>query len=258
MRRMKTLAAAATLVLIATIAASPAAQTAGNQASCERLATMKLGGGMITSAKFVAAGAMPAPPVRGGGPGAAGRGNPFADLPAVCQVAATMKPSADSNIKIDVWMPATGWNGKLRGTGNGGLGGGAGANPNALATAVRRGYATVGSNTGHEGNSSYAIDHPEQIKDFGYRAAHEMTVAAKALMKSFYGSGPKTSYMAEAGGGTIAAFSAAQRYPDDYDAIAVVAMSSYLTRHTFGQMWVWLATHKDEASFIPQEKYAVL
>ena len=247
-------------IAIATaIAALPQAQTPiATQASCDKLATMKLAGGTITSAKFVAAGAMPAPPARGGGPAAGGRGNPFADLPAVCQVAATMRPSADSNIKIEVWMPSSGWNGKLRGTGNGGLGGGTGANANALAAAVRRGYATVGSNTGHEGNSSYALEHPEQIKDFGYRAAHEMTAAAKTLIRSFYGSAPKLSLMAEAGGGTIAALSAAQRYPADYDGLAVVAMSSYLTRHTFGQMWVWMATHKDQASFIPPDRYPAL
>ena len=152
---------------------------------------MKVPGGTVTSAQFVAAGALPPPPARGGG--RAGGANPFADVPAICRVAATMKPSADSNIKIEVWMPATTWNGKLRGTGNGGLGGGTAPGANALAAGVRRGYATVGSNTGHEGNSSYALDHPEQIKDFGYRSAHEMTVAAKALMRAFYGSGPKLS-----------------------------------------------------------------
>ena len=64
--------------------------------------------------------------------------------------------------------------------------------------------------------------------------------------------------MAEGGGGTIAALSSAQRYPDDYDTIAVTGMSSYLTRHTFGQMWIWQATHKDAASFIPPDKYVVL
>ena len=85
-----------------------------------------------------------------------------------------------------------------------------------------------------------------------------MTVASKALIKAFYGRGPRLSYMAEGGGGTIAALSSAQRYPDDYDTIAVTGMSSYLTRHTFGQMWVWQATHKDAASFIPPDKYPVL
>src|SRR5690349_8019317 len=85
-----------------------------------------------------------------------------------------------------------------------------------------------------------------------------MTVASKAIIKAFYGLAPKLSYMAEGGGGTIAALSSAQRYPEDYDAIAITGMSSYLTRHTFGQMWIWQATHKDAASFIPPAKYPVL
>src|SRR5262249_37037092 len=60
------------------------------------------------------------------------------------------------------------------------------------------------------------------------------------------------------GGGTIAALSAAQRFPEDYDILAVTGMSSYLSRHTFGQMWIWYATHKDAASFIPPEKYPAI
>src|SRR6185503_5419993 len=55
-----------------------------------------------------------------------------------------------------------------------------------------------------------------------------------------------------------AALSSAQRYPEDYDVVGVTVMSSYLSRHTFGQMWYWQATHKDEASFIPPEKYVIL
>ena len=258
-------------------------------ASCESLATLSLPHTTITLANIVDAGTFvpfpagrggpppAAPPARGagaGGPegvggrgagGAQGRGgrggapaSPFADLPAFCRVTATLMPSGDSDIKMELWMPVTGWNGNLRGTGNGGLGGGAGVNPGALAGGVRRGYATVGNNTGHEGDSSYALSHPEKIKDFGYRSAHEMTVAAKAFIASFYGSGPKISYISEGGGGTIAALSSAQRYPEDYDVVGVTGMSSYLTRHTFGQMWIWQATHKDEASFIPPAKYAVL
>src|SRR5262249_41196608 len=159
----------------------------------------------------------------------------------------------------ELWMPpAAGWNGKFRGTGNGGLGGGAAVNPGALANGLCLGYATAGNNTGHEGDSSYAIEHPEKIKDFGYRAAHEMTVASKALIKAYYDTPLKYSVMAEGGGGTIAALSAAQRYPEDYDVIAITGMSSYLSRHTFGQMWYWQATHHDETSFIPSEKYPVL
>ena len=176
--------------------------------------------------------------------GGRGRGPQFTDLPAFCRVQATLKPTSDSDIKMELWLPAsadgsgeagrTRWNGKFRGTGNGGLGGGAGVNANALANGLRAGYAAAGHNTGHDGDSSYALDHPEKIKDFGYRSTHEMTVASKALIKAFYGTGPRLSYMAEGGGGTIAALSSAQRYPEDYDTIAVTGMSSYLTRHTFG------------------------
>jgi feruloyl esterase len=230
--------------------------------SCENLSSFALPNTTITMAQTVPAGSFVAPG-RGGGPGQA-----LTDLPAFCRVQATLRPTSDSNIKMELWLPRAGlstvagggggWNGKFRGTGNGGLGGGAGVAAGALANGVRRGYATAGNNTGHEGDSSYAMSHPEQIKDFGYRSAHEMTVASKAIIKAFYGVAPKLSYMAEGGGGTIAALSSAQRYPDDYDTIAVTGMSSYLTRHTFGQMWIWQATHKDAASFIPPSKYPVL
>ena len=243
------------------------ANRASAAASCESLASLALPHVTITLANLVEAGRFVQFPPGRGGPApapAAGRGrggaapSPFADLPPFCRVMATLTPSDDSDIKMELWMPAQGWNGNLRGTGNGGLGGGAGVNPGALAGGIRRGYATVGNNTGHEGDSSYALSHPEKIKDFGYRSVHESTVAAKALIAAFYGSGPKVSFIAEGGGGTIAALSSAQRYPEDYDVVAVTGMSSYLTRHTFGQMWIWQATHKDEASFIPQEKYPVL
>ena len=234
-------------VLTLAVSAVPALAAA---ATCESLSTLALPHTTITMAQTVAAGSFTAP-ARGG------RGANFSDLPAFCRVQATLTPTSDSDIRMELWLPAV-WNGKFRGTGNGGLGGGTGANPGALANGVRRGYATAGNNTGHEGDSSYAMSHPEKIKDFGYRAAHEMTVASKAIITAFYGTAPKYSYMAEGGGGTIAALSAAQRYPADYDAIAVTGMSSYLTRHTFGQMWIWQATHKDAESFIPPSKYPVL
>jgi feruloyl esterase len=227
-----------------------------NAATCDSLGSLSLRNTTITLVQTVSAGSFTAP-ARGGQPG--GRGQQFNDLPEFCRVQATLRPSSDSDIKMELWMPAAAsWNGKLRGTGNGGLGGGAGVNVGALANGVRRGYATAGNNTGHDGDSSYAIDHPEKIKDFGHRSAHEMTVASKAIIRAFYGTDARSSYMAEGGGGTIAALSAAQRYPADYDTIAVTGMSSYLTRHTFGQMWIWQATHKDAASFIPPEKYPVL
>ncbi|PWT80886.1 MAG: tannase/feruloyl esterase family alpha/beta hydrolase [Blastocatellia bacterium] len=276
MNRKRLIAAAAL------VAAGDLSSQSAYAASCESLAMLPVPHATVTLANIVEAGTFvqfpPArgatvappvapPPARGGvsvpaAQGRGGRGNappsPFADLPAFCRVTATLMPSPDSDIKMELWLPVEGWNGNLRGTGNGGLGGGVGVNPGALANGLRRGYATAGNNTGHEGDSSYALNHPEKIKDFGWRSTHEMTVAAKALIAAFYGSGPKVAYIAEGGGGTIAALSSAQRYPEDYDMVAVVGMSSHLSRHTAGQMWVWYATHKDAASFIPESKYSVL
>jgi feruloyl esterase len=132
---------------------------------CENLTMLSLPNTTVTLAQSVAAGAFaPPPPI-----GLRGRGQQFNDLPAFCRVQATLKPSSDSDIKMELWMPvgsagsAGGWNGKLRGTGNGGLGGGAGVNTGALAGGVRLGYATTGNNTGHDGDSRYALDHPEKI-----------------------------------------------------------------------------------------------
>jgi feruloyl esterase len=221
--------------------------------ACAGLKNLSLANTKITLAETVAAGAFRPP--------AGGKAGPqqFADLPAFCRIQATLAPTSDSDIKIELWMPvAASWNGRFRGTGNGGLGGGATIGAGPLANAVRAGYAAAGNNTGHEGGSNYAIGHPEKIKDFGYRSSHEMTVASKALIAAYYDTPLKYSVMAESGGGTIAALSAAQRYPEDYDALAVTSMSSYLSRHTFGQMWIWYATHESEASFIPPAKYEAL
>jgi len=241
--------------LLAILLVSPAhAATA-----CEDLAKISLPSTTITLAQNIAAGAYTPPVVGGQAGGGARGGNQFANLPAFCRIQATLKPSSDSDIKMELWMPvAANWNGKFRGSGNGGLGGGAAVNAGPLANGVRLGYATAGNNTGHEGDSSYAIAHPEKIKDFGYRAAHEMVVASKALIKAYYDAPLKYSVIAEGGGGTIAALSSAQRYPDDYDVIAVTGMSSYLSRHTFGQMWYWYATHDDERSLLSPKELSVL
>lgn len=252
---MRLMASVPKIGLLTAVWAGFAYTPAARAATCESLSSVSIPNTTVTKTELVAAGAFPAPPGRGGGEGGRAR---FDDLPAFCRVAATARPTSDSEIKIEVWLPTTTWNGKLRGTGNGGLGGGAGVGVGALAAGVRGGYTTVGSNTGHDGDASYALNHPEKIIDFGYRSAHEMTVTAKALIVAFYGNAPKFSYMAECGGGSIAALSEAQRYPADYDAIAAGGFGADLTHHTAGQLWIWQATHKDAASYIPPEKYPTL
>ena len=176
------------MILIAAILLGlPAAAAAAT--SCEGMASLTLPETTITLAQLVAHGEF-ALPAGGRGAGATDR---FKDLPAFCRIAATLKPTSDSDIRIEVWLPATGWNGKFQAVGNGGWAGE--ISYTALADAVRQGYATVSTDTGHTGNrGTFALGHPEKLIDFGYRSEHDMTVQAKAMIKAFYGSGPKISY----------------------------------------------------------------
>ena len=143
--------------------------------SCESLASLALPNTTITRAQAVDAGAFMPPAPANGAPAAAAAAQAFRNLPAFCRVAATLKPSSDSDIKIEVWMPASGWNGKFQGVGNGGWAGS--ISYPALRAAVAAGYATASTDTGHVGNTAaFALDHPEKLVDMGYRAVHEMTV----------------------------------------------------------------------------------
>src|SRR6185436_14509817 len=188
----------------------------------------------------VAAGAFPPPVANRGGAGgqrggggqappqgaAGGRGAAaavsFAALPAFCRVAATLTPSSDSDIKIEVWLPSSGWNGKFQAVGNGGWAGT--ISYPALGQAVARGYASASTDTGHTGNSAaFALGHPEKVIDIGYRAVHEMTVQAKAIIDAFYGSAPKVSFWNGCSLGGRQGITEAQRYPADFDAIVAGA-----------------------------------
>ena len=125
-----------------------------------------------------------------GGAGAAdavrGPAAPQTMLPAHCRVQAVLKPSSDSHIEMEVWLPAENWNGKFQAVGNGGWAGT--ISYPALASALQEGYATASNDTGHKGgNALFAIGHPEKLTDFAYRAVHEMTVQSKAIISSYYG-----------------------------------------------------------------------
>ncbi len=180
-------------------------------ATCESLATLALPNATVTSAQSVAAGGFTQPGGRGAAP-------QFSDLPAFCRVAATLTPSSDSDIKIEVWLAASGWNGKFQAVGNGAWQGSI-AYP-AMAEALRRGYATSSTDTGHVGGSAgFGLGHPEKVIDFAYRSEHEMTVKAKAIVNAFYGSAPKFSYWNGCSAGGRQAMKEAQMFPADFDGI---------------------------------------
>ncbi len=220
---------------------------------CESLKSLSLPNATITRAETVGAGQF-TPPSGGQGRGA----GVFRDVPEFCRVAVTAKPTSDSDIKVEVWLPTKTWNGNFQAAGNGGLAGSIGFA--AMAGFVRDGYAAAGTDTGHEGmTGEFIIGHPEKLKDYAYRAFHEMTVASKTIIKAHYGNGPKLSVLNNSGGGGRQAMSEAQRYPGDYDAIAVPGtVDVYATRLHFGQAWVYEATHKTPGSYIPPEKYPAI
>jgi hypothetical protein len=213
------------------VLASPAAA-----AECGDLARMSLPGGKVTSATVVEAGAFQQPGGAGAPPGvAAGR---FGDLPAFCRVQLTLTPSADSDIKSEVWLPTSGWNGKYVGIGNGIWAGS--ISYGELGTALARGYAVAATDTGHTGNGmtgEFAVGHPEKLVDFGHRAVHETTVAAKRVVAAFYGSGPKLSFWNSCSTGGRQGLMEAYRYPDDFDAISAMAPANPMTDLMTQSMW---------------------
>ena len=183
--------------------------------SCAGFRLLKLPDVTITTAENIAAGKFTPPNLN------AGEALPpiFQSAPAFCRVTATLAPTPDSDIKLEVWLPAEHWNGKFRGVGNGGFGGY--INYPELAAAVSLGYAAASTDTGHstEGGGQWALGRLEKFVDYGYRAIHEMTVNAKAIAHEFYGAAPQKSYFSSCSNGGRQALMEAQRFPDDYDGI---------------------------------------
>ena len=226
--------------------------------SCEGLEQLELLGAKILSAQTVAAGAFMPPPNLS--PRIAGDLSFYKKLPTFCRVVVEATPSADSSIKIEVWMPAKAenggeWNGKLQGRGNGGFAGE--ISYQQLGIGVSHGYAMTGTDTGHSGEATYAswaLGHPEKATDYGYRGIHEMTRVAKAAVKVYYNKGPQHSYFWGCSNGGRQALMEAQRFPEDYDGILAGAPANYFTHLLTKALADAQATTLDPASYIPSSK----
>jgi len=181
---------------------------------------------------------------------------PFTALPAFCRVTATLRPSAVSNIRMELWLPIAGWNGHFRGTSPNGLGGV--INYNAMGVGLTDGFAVASTDTGHQGGETGWMQVPDQVTDFAGRAMHETTVAGKALTMAYYGTAPRFSYMIECGGGSAAALHEVQKYPADYNGVVVGGHAAHLTRQMFGQLWLWGAAHPNGVAILPSVKLPVL
>ena len=199
---MSRLAFALALVLFPATAAFAANDCAG-------LKALTLPDTTLTAADPVAAGGLTLP-----------NGPSRKDMPAFCRVTGILHPTADSVIRFEVWLPQAGWNGRLLNVGNGGFAGSIAYGQ--MAGNLVRGYATAGSDAGHQAeaeDASWAYHHPEKIADFGYRAVHLTALRSKDLVKAFYGQPQKTAYFDACSDGGREALMEAQRFPEDYDGI---------------------------------------
>ena len=239
-----------TLALAAMVHAQ---QPGGDEAACARLAaTLKLPDTKVTAAHAVAAGRFVAP-----GASRTAASQAYADLPAFCRVELTLKPSPDSDIQSEVWLPQSGWNGKFQEVGNGAWAGS--IQYGALAAALRRGYAAASTNAGHTGeDASFALGHPEKLTDFGFRAVHETAVQGKRTIAAFYGRAPQLSYFNGCSGGGRMAFQEAQRFPADFDAILAGAPGYDRVNQSVQMLMNAKATLDHPDSMIPSSKYAVI
>jgi feruloyl esterase len=244
------------------IASTPAVAT-----PCTNLQSLALEHTTITSAVDNTTGAFVVP---GSSPPAT-----LIGLPAFCRVTATLTPTSDSSIKIEVWLPEATWNGRFLGTGGGGFQGI--ISYNALASGIQAGFAATNSDLGtgvsgcsplycgSDGNmgnplaiafgdpsapSTGLFGHPERIKDFGYRAIHLMTVRGKQIANAFYQQNARKAYFAGCSTGGQNALMEAQRFPQDYDGILAGAAAFNRTHLHMAGLSLWQDTHASPARLI--------
>ena len=178
-------------------------------AGCDAVKGLRLDHTTIAQAEPIAAGKITTP-----------YGDTILNLPAFCRVAGVIRPTSDSTIRFEVWLPASGWNGRFLGVGNGGFAGS--TNYGQMASSLRLGYATASTDTGHEGgaeDASWAYRHPEKITDYGYRGLHLTTLRAKEIVAAVYGKNAEKAYFDSCSNGGREALMEAQRFPEDYDGI---------------------------------------
>jgi feruloyl esterase len=157
-------------------------------------------------------------------------------------VSATIAPA----IRVELWLPLSGWNGKFEGTGNGGYNGV--IVYGALATGLRRHYAVSSTDMGHTSTTpdpgSWALHHPELVIDQGYRAQHETAVISKQLVQAFYGSRPRRAYFVGCSSGGWQGLTEAQRYPHEYDGIVAGAPAAEVVHLHAATLWTHFAARR--------------
>jgi len=241
-----------------------ASARASAQQSCESLASLQIEHVTITQATSIHTPPdfdVPSTGGRFGTPAGLKVSVPF------CRVAGYATPTSDSHIGFEVWLPLPeNWNGKYIGIGNPGFIGS--ISYAGLSREVARGSAAASTDTGHsdinptsEAPDAWAIGHPEKVADWGHRAVHETAVAAKALIRAYYGKPERLSFWSSCHEGGNQALTEAQKYPNDYDGIAAGDPAYYITHLQAGSEYLAWVNVKDGVKgpgYIPPSKYPVI
>jgi feruloyl esterase len=230
--------------IVALLLLSPGAALAG---ACESLMGFSYPDATVTSAVSVPGPSFAAPD-----------GQTYESVPPFCRVSATLTPTSDSLINIEMWMPEEGWTGRFLGLGNGGYGGNTAIAVPAMVAALRLGFASATTDMGTapstNTNADLLVGHPQKWVDFGYRATHLMTVVGKEIARAFYGAAPRYAYFHGCSTGGQQALMSVQRYPGDYDGILAGAPANNRTHVHTNVLWLYRATHASTDSYITSDK----
>ncbi len=148
---------------------------------------------------------------------------------AFCRVAGTIKPTGDSDIKFEVWLPTSEkWTGRYESVGNGGFAGA--IRYDSMRRPLLSGTAVASTDDGHDTpGATFALGHPEKVVDYAYRAVHVTADAGKALTAAYYGSKPKKAYFVGCSKGGGEGLMSAYRYPEDFDGILSISPANDFT-----------------------------
>ena len=176
--------------------------------NCQSMAQLKLPNTKIIQAEYVSAGDYTISEDK------------HFEMPEFCRVVGRSRPTSDSDIKFEVWMPVHEWTGRYYQIGNGGFAGE--LYYAAMRSQLLLGNAVAATDTGHQDSpfsAQWALGHPEKVIDYGYRSLKITSDKARQLIQAFYGALPQYAYYLGCSGGGRQALVAAQRFPKDWDGI---------------------------------------
>ncbi len=244
----------AIVLLPSTVWAQPFAKSPsmsrGRQVECVKVEGLKLPYVTSIRADYVSQGSLDLPSLKGD--------SSTRNLPSFCRVQGVLKPTTDSYIRFEVWLPVRNWNGRFEQVGNGGFAGR--IRYKFMVPELKRGFAVASTDDGHTNgpNQSWAMGHPERIIDYGYRAVHDTSGAAKSIIRSYYNRGIAYSYFNGCSDGGREALMEAQRFPEDFNGIIAGDPANFWTHLMAAFVWNEQALLKSSDSYIPTSKLPLI